>query len=67
VKFTSPLVVPSAPEVTVIHDVLVAAVHAHPSEVVTVADPLAPANGACIVVGETVNAHDAAFWVTVNV
>jgi hypothetical protein len=51
----------------VIHEVLVDAVQAQPSEVVTVADPLAPANGACIVVGDTVNAHEAAFCVTVNV
>ena len=67
VKLTCPLAVPSAPEVTVIHDALLAAVHAHPLEVVTVADPLAPANGGCMVVGDTVNEQDAAFCVTVNV
>ena len=50
-----------------IHDALLAAVHAHPLEVVTVADPLAPANGGCMVVGDTVNEQDAAFCVTVNV
>ena len=44
-----------------IHDVLLVAVQAHPSEVVTVDDPLAPANGACMLEGEMVNAHDAAF------
>ena len=51
-----------------IHDVLLVAVHAHPSEVVTVDDPLAPANGTCcMLVGEMVNAHDVAFCVTLNV
>ena len=51
-----------------IHDVSLVAVQAHPSEVVTVDDPLAPANGTCcMLVGEMVNAHDVAFCVTVNV
>ena len=51
-----------------IHDVSLVAVQAHPSEVVTVDDPLAPANGTCcMLVGEMLNAHDAAFCVTVNV
>ena len=51
-----------------IHDVLLVAVQAHPLEVVTVDDPLAPANGAsCMLVGAMVNVHDEAFCVTVNV
>ena len=67
-KLTCPLFVPCAPEVTVIHDVSLVAVQAHPLEVVTVDDPLAPANGTCcMLVGEMLNAHDAAFCVTVNV
>jgi hypothetical protein len=52
----------------VIHDVLLVAVLAHPSAVVTVDDPLAPANGTCcMLVGEIENVHDPAFCVTVNV
>ena len=51
-----------------IHDVSLVAVQAHPSEVVTVDDPLPPANGTCcMLVGEIVNAHDVALCVTVNV
>ena len=71
VKFTDPPPVPLAPDVIVIHVVLVVAVHVHSLDVVTptgVAAP--PAAGTDCDVGATLYAHPgrgAAPWVTVNV
>jgi hypothetical protein len=61
-----PLVVPLAPDVTVIHPELLAAVQLHPLVVVTVNVPVVAAAPALGAVGVTVKAHWPA-WVTVTV
>jgi hypothetical protein len=55
-----PLPVPLAPDVTVMNDALLAAVHVHPLVVVIVEDPVPPPAAAECVVGEMVNEHDPA-------
>jgi hypothetical protein len=49
---TVPLPVPDAPEVTVIHDALLAAVHEHPSPVITLTVPWATSGPMLASVGE---------------
>jgi hypothetical protein len=62
-----PLVEPLAPEVTVIHDALLAAVQLHPLVVVTVAEPVVAPAATLWVVGEIAKLHGAAACVTVSV
>ena len=51
-KATVPLPVPLAPEVTVSHDALLTAVHAHPAPAVNVTLPVPPAAPSDWLVGE---------------
>lgn len=57
---------PAAPEVTVIHDAELTAVHAQPAIDVTATDPVVAAAETAVALGEMENVHPAA-WVTVNV
>ena len=66
VKSTVPFPIPDAPAVTVIHELLLAAVHAQPAAVVTAVLPVPPAAGSDWLAGEIVYEHAAA-CVTVNV
>jgi len=59
-RATGPLPVPAAPEVTWIHDAVVAAVHVQPASVVTVMVPVVAAAAAAIVVADSWNEHDGA-------
>jgi hypothetical protein len=63
---TLPLPLPLAPDVMVIHDVLLLAVHGHPLAVVTLIDLLPPSFPTCTLVGEIVYEHDVAAWLTVK-
>ena len=63
---TVPEPVPLAPDVIVIHDTLLDAVHAHPLVVVTVAVPVVALADADAALGVVVYVHPPA-WVTVNV
>src|SRR4051794_29274029 len=67
---TVPLPLPLAPEVTVSQVALLAAVHAHPPDEVTVTVLDTPAAGADWAVAESVNVHGAALiatWVSAKV
>ena len=64
---TVPLPEPVAPPVNVIQAALLAAVHAHPVEAVTLLLPVPPAAVKDCVVGEMAGAQAAAACVTVNV
>ncbi len=58
VKATVPLPVPDCPDVTVIHEVLVDAVHAQePAEAVTANEPDAPGSPTFCEAGEIENVH----------
>jgi hypothetical protein len=64
---TVPLPVPFVPAVTVIHGVLLAAVHAHePAFAVTDTVPAPPAAVGELAVGEIASVQTTAAWVTVN-
>jgi hypothetical protein len=64
---TLPEPVPVAPLVIVTHDAPLVAVQVHPADVVTITVPLPPLAENDWLVGEIVNEHGAAAWVTVNV
>ena len=64
---TLPLPVRLAPSVIVIHELLLAAVHAQPDVVVTLVELLPPDPRMVRLVGETVKAQEAAACVTVSV
>ena len=66
-KLTVPLPVPAAPAVTVIHDTLLTAVHAHPVAAVTVVDPEPPVALVVCDEGEMVGTQGAPASLTVNV
>jgi hypothetical protein len=51
---------------SVIHDVVVVAVHVHPGAAATVTCPVAPVPGTLRIDGVSVKLHDP-FWLTVNV
>ena len=63
---TVPFPLPDAPAVTVIHESLLTAVHAHDVVAVTVTEAAPPAEEADRLVGAMLKEHDAADWVTVN-
>jgi hypothetical protein len=58
-RTTVPLPDPDAPEVTLIHDVLLAAVHEHPSPVITLTVPCAASGPMLASVGEIEYVHGA--------
>ena len=66
-KTTTPLPVPDDPDVTVIHDVFDAAVHAHPAPALTFVRLSPPAATMSIVAGDSEKAQGAAACVTVKV
>jgi len=65
---TEPLPLPLAPDVTVIHEALLVAVHAHPAPAVTFTVPVAATDVVKLdAVGRIVKEQGAPGWVTVNV
>jgi hypothetical protein len=64
---TAPLPDPVAPLVSVIHALLLAAVHGHPGDVVTVLPPELAAAVNVWLVGDTAGEHELPAWVTLNV
>ena len=58
---------PLAPPVMPIHELLLTAVHAQPSAMVTVTLAGPPVRVKLALVGEIVDVHVAALWLTVNV
>ena len=64
---TVPLPDPLAPPVTTIQLAVLAADHPHPAVVVTVNEPVAPADGTDCDTGASEYVQAAAAWVTVNV
>ena len=65
-KFTLPLPVPLAPEVIVIHELLLAAVQGQPDVVETVVELLPPPSAMLRTVGETAYEHSVPSCDTVN-
>lgn len=68
VNVTAPLppVFGPPPEVSMIHDALLVAVHRQPAGIVTETTPFAPAASTDWLVGDTVAVHEAAPWVIVS-
>jgi hypothetical protein len=65
VNTADPLPVPLAPDVTVIHATLLAAVHEQPEAAVIADDPVPPVDGTVEAAGEIENVQATAAWVTV--